>query len=282
MLTGTSRWILAGAWTLIAAAGALGLRGIARIPAQDTEADATLRAFQAKRAGAPVETPPPLKAPPTWNYVAPEPAPLSAHAATLRPRMQAEARQKPPVDVPVMPFYATAVATASLDGAALSWTRVRGRVELERHERPKDVMPAAVTVERRTADGWKVVARLKPDATSWTDVEAPFGAALAYRVRMAAPEAAKATADVGADAETRTPSNTRARLVGGDAKVALLRVETYNRTSRTWSGKERPVRPGEAIWPGGWTLVGLKFRGFGLVAEAAVGDGRTVELTTQD
>jgi hypothetical protein len=28
--------------------------------------------------------------------------------------------------------------------------------------------------------------------------------------------------------------------------------------------------------------VGMKFRGFGLVAEAAVGDGRTVELTTQD
>ena len=282
MLTSTNRWILAVAWTLIAAAGALGLRGIARIPQRDTDADAAMRDLQRRRAEAAVENPPPLKTPPTWNYVSPEPEPVSAHAATLRPRVTAEPRPKPPVDVPVMPFYAVAVATASLDGVTLSWTLVRGPVALERHERPKDTTAAAVTVERRTDAGWKEVARLEAKATSWKDVDAPPAAGLAYRVRLVAPETAKATPAVGPDAETRTPSNIRARLVGGDTKVALLRVETYNRTSRTWSGKERPVRPGEAIWPGGWTLVGLKFRGFGLVAEAATGDGRTVELTTQD
>jgi hypothetical protein len=50
-----------------------------------------------------------------------------------------------------------------------------------------------------------------------------------------------------------------------------------------WAGKDTAtVRPGDALWPGGWTLTGLKFKGFGLVAEAVDEDGRPLELTTSD
>ena len=80
----------------------------------------------------------------------------------------------------------------------------------------------------------------------------------------------------------RTPSNRRARLLGGDAKVAIVQVETYQRAGRTWAGTSRTARPGDELWPGGWTLSGLAFKGFTLVARVDVGDGRTQDLTTKD
>lgn len=286
MLTSANRWILAGAWALILAGGALGLRGIARGAARDTEADRVMRDVRRKMAGAPVVPPPPMKAPVVWGYVTAEPAPLPADAGWLTAQEHATPRPLEEKSVPVLALYAVPQAAGSLDGVALTWTYAQGAVTLARHERAKDVAPAAVTVERRTGAGWTVIARLKPEATSWTDVEAPADARSAYRVRVVAPAEPKelrVTAAVGRDAEARTPSNRRARLVGGDAAVALLKVETYDRKARAWAaGAPRPVRPGEAIWPGGWTLKGLTFRGFRLVAEAAVGDGRTVELTTED
>jgi hypothetical protein len=283
MLSNSSRWILAGAWTLIAAAGILGQRAIARIPALDPVTEATLREVRWTMDHAPIATPPLMKRPAAWAMVTADVEATHPFGATLSTWIYEEIRPKPIEDVLVQPHYAVAEAKASLDGVALSWTLSRGSVELEKHQRAKDVKAAAVRIERKTGAGaWKEVARLAPETRAWMDAEVAAGTSPIYRVRLVKPGEVRATEDVGADVEARTPSDRRARLIGGDAKVAIVRVEAYNRKTRAWSGPDRTVRPGEEMWPGGWTLTGLKFKGFGLVAEAAVGDGRTVELTTQD
>ncbi len=283
MLTRADRWILAGAWLLIATAGAAGAWKISRIPALDPATARTMEDLRQRIRDAAVEPPPPLKRMPNWAYVSADAPEAPLFGATLLPRIVARVEPRPPVDVDVQPLAAALQAKASLDGVALTWTLEPAPVKLESHERPKTVPAAGLRIERSTdGQAWEVVARPAPKAGSWMDAKAAPRMSYAYRVIVEPPEKAKSAAQGGSVAEARTPSDRRARLIGGDAKVAILRVEAYNRGSRAWEGRERTVRPGEELWPGGWKLSGLRFKGSVLVAEAVVEDGRPLELTTRD
>lgn len=284
MLTRADRWMLAGAWLLIATAGAAGAWKISRIPALDPATARTLAKVQRRMRDAAVEPPPPLKRMPNWAYVSGDVPEAPLYGATLLPRIVARVEPLPPVDVDVQPLAAVPQAKASLDGVALTWRLEAAPVHLEPRERAKKAVPATGLRIERSTDGlaWKEVARSAPKAGNWLDATAAPRTSYAYRVILEKPDQVRTAKQGDSVAEARTPSDRRARLVGGDAKVAILRVEAYNRGSRAWEGRERTARPGDELWPGGWRLSGLRFKGSVLVAEAVVEDGRPLELTTRD
>ncbi|HEX7900756.1 MAG TPA: hypothetical protein VF950_23560 [Planctomycetota bacterium] len=278
------RWILTTAWALIATAGAAGLWKTSKIPAMDAEIARQCERLRKEMSDGPVDPVPPdhslALVGRQWKFEAEGVRP-HAKAAYFAPRIVERTVPGIPVDVAVMALTATPAAKASLDGATVTWTLAKGPVALKPRERAKDVAPTGLRVERNDGSGWKEVAKLDAKAASWKDVETAPRRTYAYRVKLDAPKEARAAAD-GPEAEARTPSDQRARLVGGDAKVAIFKVETYQRKSGSWVGRDVTVRPGDELWPGGWKLTGLRFKGFALVAEAVVEDGRAVELTTRD
>jgi hypothetical protein len=80
----------------------------------------------------------------------------------------------------------------------------------------------------------------------------------------------------------RTPSATRLKLVGGDKTHAVLKAETYNKEKKYWMPKTLLVAPGEAVAATGWTLKGLRFIDFTLVADVTDDDGVARILTTRE
>jgi hypothetical protein len=278
------RWILTVAWALIATAGAAGLHKISRIPAMDAGIAARCEGLRRAMDHGPAEPAPLddslLRVMRQWSFNAEgkQPHPL---ATWFAPRILERVVEHPPKTVPVQPWFATPEAKASIDGTALTWTLARKPVPLSKYEAAKDVAPTGLRIERNQGGGWKEVAKLDAKATSWKDVETSARTTYSYRVKLVAPEGARKALD-GPEVEARTPSDRRARLLGGDAKVAILKLETYDRKSGTWVGRDATVRPGGELWAGGWKLTGLRFKGFLLVAEAVDEDGRAVELTTRN
>jgi hypothetical protein len=82
--------------------------------------------------------------------------------------------------------------------------------------------------------------------------------------------------------QTRTPSDTRAKLVGGDKANAFLRIETYDRALKKWVGKTSMAAPGQKVGSSGWVLKGLRFDNFTLVADVTDDEGVDRVLSTKD
>jgi hypothetical protein len=74
----------------------------------------------------------------------------------------------------------------------------------------------------------------------------------------------------------------RLKLVGGDKTHAVLRAETYDRAQKAWVGKTALTAPGEMVAGTGWSLKGLRFDEFTLVADVTDDDGVARVLTTRD
>ena len=279
------RWILTTAWALIATAGAAGLSKIREIPKLDPEVAAQRERIRQEIDHGVVEGPggPDLslaRLHEQWRFQAEGLRPPE-DAGRFDPRVVERTVPGIPVEVTVMALSATPAAKAALDGTTLTWTLAKGPVALKPRERAKDVAPTGLRVERNDGAGWKEVAKLDAKTTTWKDVETAPRTSYAYRVKLDAPATARTASD-GPEVEARTPTDKRVRLIGGDAKVAIVRVETYDRKSGKWLGRDATARAGGELWPGGWKLTGLRFKGFVLVADAVDEDGRAAELTTRD
>ena len=279
------RWILTTAWALIVTAGAAGLSKIREIPKLDPEVAAHRERIdrQIGQEGCGDFVAPDLSLArfhEQWRFQAEGTRPKKG-CDWFEPRGVERPVPGPIEDVPVMALSATPAAKPALDGTTLTWTLAKGHVALKTRQRAKDVAPTGLRVERNDGTGWKEVAKLDAKAATWKDVETAPRTSYAYRVKLDAPAMARTAAD-GPDVDTRTLSDRRVKLIGGDAKVAIVRVETYDRKSGKWLGRDATVRPGGELWPGGWKLTGLRFKGFVLVAEAVDEDGRAAELTTRD
>lgn len=280
MLTRAEKWMLGTAWAAIAVAAVEGARQIRRIPAVEPSVVALEKRFDAGRRA---------KAEPvpadgslarwtrgqSWLAEGRLAAPLAGYFA---PEIVDRTTERGVRNVPFLPSASEVAATADLDGVALRWSLVRPWAPLEPHERQVWVEPAGLRIGRRGPSGeFEPVAALDAKATSWRDAEAAPGRTWEYRVAVDGPSAARRvpTSDTAAAA---TPGHRRARLTGGDATVALVRVETYDRASRAWTGRDATMRSGSELWPGGPRLVRLWFAGFDLKAELAWPDGRTTEI----
>lgn len=281
MTTRSEKWMLGAAWAAIAALGVAGASKVRNIPDVEPAVVAIEKGLEAAR-----------KAPAG-------PVPSAPRDGIPRDPWMAELRQAPPlaamfvpdfvvkttppgdIDVLVLPSPDRVTATGDLDGVLVRWSLVDAPLALKPHERRVRATPTALRIERVESGRLATAATLDAKATSWRDAEAAPGRSWEYRVVVEGPEKARRV-ETPDRATAVTPSHRRARLVGGDAAVALVRVETYDRAAKAWTGRETPLRPGAELWAGGPRLSRLWFAGFDLKAELAWPDGRSTELDRKD
>jgi len=195
--------------------------------------------------------------------------------------------------VMVLPFAVHGEAKADLHGATFGWTLQDAPQEkLQDWKTQKPAKPAGFIIERQCEDGpIEIVAKLGPEARSFTDLSTEPRKTYRYWVSVTGQETVRSsypaeqkpvTKGLAWSAETRTPANTRAMLVGGDRANAFLRLETYDRVSKKWIGKTEMAVPGQKVGKSGWTLNGLRFDKFTLVADVTDDEGVDRVLTTKD
>jgi hypothetical protein len=215
---------------------------------------------------------------------------MSPFLATL-----VEVKWKPPGGATLAVAPAAVIDPASLKGelgrTTFSWRLADPPARLEPHETPSRAEVKALVIERRRGDGaFEPVARLDGKATSFTDATVEPTRTYSYRVvvECAADDVCgscgrklPAAGPAEESPEVRLPHPWRVRLLGGDAKVAILRVETWEKGA--WVAKQHTVRPGQRVGATGWTLGGLRFEKSTLVANFAdEASGEDLELTTKD
>lgn len=278
MLTRSEKQVLGAAWAAIAALGVAGASRIREIPDLEPEVVRLERRFEeqkkARSAAVPAdESYRRWQARQSWlaeGRNAPQ-------AAYFVPELVEKTTLPPDRDVPVLPSAAHVTAAGDLDGVLVRWSLVDAPLSLKRYERRVRATPTAVRIERVESGKLVTAATLDAKATSWRDAEAAPGRSWEYRVVVEGPADARRV-ETPDRARAATPGHRRARLVGGDAAVSVVRVETYDRRTKAWSGRETPMRAGAELWAGGPRLSRLWFAGFELKAELAWPDGRTTEL----
>jgi hypothetical protein len=290
--------ILWGAVAVMIAVGGLFLWQVSQIPAIDPRI-AALKVEHEKLMNGPRHMPGPDPIPAYhlgFLDVIPEPRLPQPQADLFRTRL---------VEVPmtiahrttevmVLPFASLGVVRSDLDGTTLAWTvQDAPQEKLKDWQKQKPAKPAGFIIERRCGDSEPVlVMKLGPEARSYTDLSTEPRKTYRYRVSVTGKETIRTsypaqlepvTKALAWSAETRTPSDTRARLVGGDKSNAFLRMETYDRTAKKWTaGKVTMAAPGQKVGGSGWTLKGLRFDNFTLVADVTDDEGVDRVLTTRN
>jgi hypothetical protein len=136
-----------------------------------------------------------------------------------------------------------------------------------------------------------VIGRVGPKERSFTDLSTEPRLTYRYWVELTGdesvydsypPVAKPATKGLHLSAEARTPAATRVKLVGGDKDNGILKVETYDRAQKKWVGKLVQTAPGRAVGTSGWTLNGLRFDNFTLVADVTDDEGVDRVLNTKN
>lgn len=201
----------------------------------------------------------------------------------------------PPVGAALAIAPAAVIDPASLKGelgrTELSWSLSDPPLRLEPHEARSRAEVKALVIERRRGDGaFEPVARLDGKARSFTDTSVEPTRTYSYRVvvESAADRACGScdrpipgTGTAEESPEVRLPLPWRFRLLGGDAKVAIVRVETWEKGA--WGAKQHTVRPGQRVGTTGFSLITLRFEKSTLVADLADGaSGDVLELTTKE
>jgi len=294
----SDRLMLWGAAAVMIAVGALSLWKVSLIPAIDPEI-AALRAEQQKLINGPRHFPAPDPIPAVhlgFLDVIPEPRLPQPQADLFRTQAVGKAMTiiHNPTKVLVLPFAVPTEIKSDLNGVSLPWTLQDAPQEkLADWQSQVKAKPAGFVIERRCGDEPAVVlAKLGPEAGSYTDVSAEPRKTYRYRVSVTGNETIRTsypaqlepvTKALAWSAEVRTPSDARVKLVGGDKNNAFLRMETYDRTAKKWvAGKVSMAVPGQKVGGSGWTLKGLRFDNFTLVADVTDDEGVDRVLTTKD
>ena len=279
MLTRNERWMLGAAWAAIAALGLAGASKVRQIPDVEPEVVRLEQRFEKDRTArsGPVPSDDSCR---RWregqSWLAEGRS--APQAAYFVPEVVEKITPPGVRDVPVLPSAAAVTAAGDLDGVLVRWSLSDAPLALKPYERRTRAEPSALRIERREpSGGFRPVATLDAKATSWRDAEAAPGRSWEFRVVVEGDPKARRV-ETPDRAAAATPAHRRTRLVGGDAAVALVRVETYDRGTKAWSGRETPVRTGTELWAGGPRLARLWFAGFELKAELAWPDGRSTEL----
>jgi hypothetical protein len=288
--TRAERWMLGGAWTLIAASLAWGGWRLASRPDVQPWVLREAARIEAMKKSRLHPLPPHTAGPPAAGATVPEAAPIHRWTGFLTPRIIALELPPAPITLKVLriPLYS---GKATLDGVELTWTLADAKpFPLRPHETRKDQDPVGFVIERRREGGTpELLTVVGPKVRSVSDSGAEPRLRYEYQVSALGTQTDRQTGKdavvavtAGGTVEARTPSPVRVKLAGGDRNFAILRVETYNRTERKWVPSTHRVSPGGAIGESGWTLGALRFDGFTLTAEAGDDEGGTRVLRTDD
>jgi hypothetical protein len=292
-MTSLDRLILWSCGLVIVASAAIGTALTARQPEVEPWVKDGEEWFRRERMT--IKDPPPARAPirDAWSRTGAGRERGDSSAMYLMPPIPEV--PKPPlreVTLEIEPSAAPAVASAGLDGVTISWTLEDPPVALEPHEKRKRAKVTGFAIERsRDGSPFEKVTEAGPEARSWPDRTAEPRSTLRYRVLVNGAREILACGSCGREigiprelttAEARTPSPFRVKLVGGDARIGIFRVEAYDRSARAWKGANHSARPGGTIGPSGWRLASLTFEKSSLTAEAVDDGGVTRKMSTQD
>lgn len=285
------QWLLTGAWAAMAATGAFSLYKVSESPKVDpTIAELADKLTKARGKEIPVPPMPPTFEPPRGpvaGYVTPE-----EPQTRFRSRLVGTPVDPKPITVQVLPFPVMGSATPDLNGVVVRWSTEQRAVPLLVKMTAVAAKPSGFSVWRQTGDQPKAkIADLPAGATSYTDLSAEPRQTYFYWVSLTGAETTRAdrsgrmqetTNLADSPVKAVTPRNTRMTLIGGDRKHAVLKVETYDRAKKAWTGKTAMVSPGETIPGMGWSLKSLRFDEFTLVAGVTDDDGVAHDLTTRN
>lgn len=286
------KWLLTGAWVVMAAFAGYSLVRIAHSPKVDPTIEKLCQELEKRTICGGPEKPEMFKPPfqrtnAGLAYVDPE-------AARFRTKMVGIPIDHKKYDVQVLPKPVTGWTDGTLDGITVRWS-----IDADRKVALKDWMERKeakvlgfIVLRQRGNEAAVQVAELGPKETSWKDLSAEPKQTYRYMVSLKGmehdretdpPVLRPAVVESERGASAKTPSATRLTLVGGDKSHGMLRVETYDRAKKMWvAGKPMMAAPGEAVASTGWTLKGLRFIDFTLVADMMDDDGVARVLTTRE
>jgi len=283
-----------GAWALMAALGSVSAWKISKTPKVEP---AIIRLVNDLNVQGPSMPPPPPV--PVWRNRWVE---TVARARCITPGGDCPPLvgipEPPPPPPPPTPVYylptAAVEVKADLLGTTVTWTlRDAPKRSLEPWMILKPAKPEGFIIKRQCGNGKpETLANLGPEARSFADLSPEPNLTYRYWVLVTGKETVGGssypprleTATKGLDswAEAKSPSNVRIKLVGGDKSNAIVRVETYDRTQKKWNSKIVQAVPGREIGKSGWTLKGLRFDNFTLVADVTDDEGVERVLSTKD
>jgi len=288
------RWMLAGAWTVMALVGTLCVWKTLQPRQTRTWALADELKFAQEQNHCTYGPTDPV---PHWDglayFGAVAPArPVQNGAESLPRRIIDEPVRRKIRDYAILPLPVLGEAKADLDGARITWTLLEPQVGVTYWMNRIPAKPSGFLVDRQF-EGGKVerIAKLGPEARSFNDLSAEPKRTYRYWVIETGDESdlssyppvlRPVTKTSLLPVEARTPSAVRVHLVGGDRSTAFLRVETYDRTQKKWIPKTVMAAPGKDVGSSGWTLKGLRFDNFTLVADVSDDAGVDRVLTTKD
>jgi hypothetical protein len=287
--------MLWGAAAVMIAVGALSLWKVSRIPAIDPQI-AALKIEHEKLMNGPAHLLRPETVPTVhlgFLDVVAQAKPSTDYAGTIRTMLVGIPVPRPTVPVYILSIPVPKTATSTLDATTITWSLVEPDVKLAYWMKRNEIKPTGFILKRQCEDGSvDQIAEVDGKTFSYTDLT--LKPRLTYRYWVVAkgmesdlelekyPHPKKTVLKgVEESVQTRTPSDTRAKLVGGD-KEAFFRIDTYDRASKKWIGKTAMAAPGQKVAGSGWTLKGLRFDNFTLVADVTDDEGVDRVLTTRN
>ncbi len=290
----TDRLMLWGAVAIMVAVGSLFFYRVSESPKIDPEI-AALKAEHQKLMNGPARQPGPGQVPAIhigFLDVVEEPKAVNDNAGHLRTKLVGHPISPPVVQVYILSLPTPKTVTSTLEETTITWSLFEPVVELKDYMRRNGTKPTGFVIKRMGEDGKIVqIGEAGAKALSFTDLTCKPRATYRYWVDAKGTESdlenkpypkKDVVKGIDASVQTRTPSDTRAKLVGGDKANAFLRIETYDRTLKKWVGKTSMAAPGQKVGSSGWVLKGLRFDNFTLVADVTDDEGVDRVLSTKD
>ena len=288
--------MLWGAVAIMVAVGSVSFSRVSQAPAIDPEI-ASLKQDYEKIWSRPAAPAPRVQVPnPGCKFgdVIRPPEQAQEWAAFIQTKYVGTGVPRPVVNVYILSLPTPKTAVSTLDAATITWSLIEPKVELRDWMKRNEIKPTGYLIKRQCEDG-QIDDLAEVDAKTFSYIDLTLKPRLTYRYWVVAkgmesdldpqkyPHPKKAvTKGLETSVTTRTPSDTRAKLVGGDKGNAFIRIDTYDRASKKWIGKTTMAAPGQKIGPSGWVLKGLRFDNFTLVADVTDDEGVDRVLTTKD
>jgi hypothetical protein len=277
MLSSKERWILTAAWATMIAVGVgsflviharteSAMAELAKVPTQPgcgwtpkSTRNITMEKFWRNQ-----------------EVISPVRVPSNDYVACLVPTIIVPPLPPPPPPKELLPPVALYSGTFEMDRATVSWKLQPATLNPTAKFKQMRSDARAIVIHRRCDTGEvQRIAVLDPKATSFEDRDVEPNHSYCYWILVRAEKGltdraghAPVLEEEGEGAAQGTvPAWHKVKLIGGDRDRAFFTVESYQAAAGKWETKRVMAVPGQPIGATGWTLEGLRFDRFTLVAE---------------